>query len=128
MKTVSQHGPPMVSQHAPSIEHGHSDVARRLDDIGWGLFLLMTGALWLMPTGSVPDGTWLIGTGVLLLGLALVRYARGLGFGALTTVLGVLALAGGVAEMRGAQLPLFAIAFVVLGAAFLLRPMLNRAH
>jgi len=44
---------------------------KRLDALGWGLFLIMIGGLWLAPEGWVPEGTWLIGTGIIILGLML---------------------------------------------------------
>ena len=40
-----------------------ADTAKRLDQIGWGIFLVMIGTIWLVP--AVPPGTWLIGTGIL---------------------------------------------------------------
>ena len=42
---------------------------KRLEAIAWGLFLIMIGALWLLPDETVPEGTWLLGVGVILLGL-----------------------------------------------------------
>ena len=57
------------------------NLAHRLDVLGWGIFFLMTGVLMLFP--SLPEGIWLVGLGVLLLGLAAVRVALGLAFGML---------------------------------------------
>ena len=48
------------------------DPPKQFDEIGWGIFLMMIGTSWLVP--SVPQGTWLIGTGVLLLVLNAIRY------------------------------------------------------
>ncbi|MFC1501963.1 hypothetical protein ACFL6A_00955 [bacterium] len=42
---------------------------QRLDAIGWGLFLIMIGGLWMVPEGSLPEGTWLIGTEIIIFGL-----------------------------------------------------------
>jgi hypothetical protein len=105
----------------------HSALARRLDGIGWGLFLLMTGILWLLPSNSVPPGTWLIGTGLILLALNAVRYLRGYGVNVLTTALGALAVAGGLADFGGVQLPLLAIALVAVGAVVLVRTLRGSA-
>ena len=41
---------------------------KRLDNIGWAVFFILTGALWLVPESQVPPGTWFIGVGLLLLG------------------------------------------------------------
>lgn len=96
---------------------------RRLDGVGWGLFLLMTGILWLLPGDRVPPGAWLIGTGALLLGLNAVRYLKGLAISVLTVALGVLALAGGLADLGGVKLPLLAISLVAVGAVVLFRAL-----
>ena len=99
--------------------------AKRLDEWGWALFLIMTGAIWLVPEQRVPNGVWLIGTGVLLLALNIARYFMGLRIGGFTSVLGVLALAGGVGEFFGMELPLFALALLVLGVSILVKPFLG---
>jgi hypothetical protein len=80
---------------------------KRLDDIGWGIFLIMIGTIALVPW--VPRGTWLIGTGVLLLLLNAIRYRRQAGWSGFSTALGVLALVSGLSELIGIKLPLFAI-------------------
>jgi hypothetical protein len=94
----------------------------RIDRIGWGLFLLMTGVLWLLPEGRVPSGTWLVGTGLLLLALTAVRHSAGARVSGVLTVLGALMLAGGLAELGGVSLPLLAIGLIVFGAVMVLKP------
>ena len=98
--------------------------AKRLDEIGWGLFLIMLGTIWLIP--SVPQGTWLVGTGLLLLGLNAVRHLRGVRSSGFTWVIGALALAAGLGQIVGVTLPLFAILLVVVGAGMLLKPLISR--
>ncbi len=108
-------------------QHGDfSDVQirlRRLDEIGWGIFLIMIGTIALVP--SVPQGTWLIGTGVLLLLLNAIRYRTQVGWSGFSTALGVLALMAGLSELIGIKLPLFAICLVVLGAAMVLKHLVS---
>src|SRR5512135_2989676 len=94
------------------------DRRKRFDEIGWGIFLMMIGTIWLVP--SVPQGTWLIGTGVLLLVLNAIRYRSQVEWSGFSTVLGLLALAAGLSELIGIKLPLFAICLVVIGASMLL--------
>lgn len=114
--------------HSPLSSHAarpaRADHAKSLDDIGWGLFLLMTGALWLFAS-VVPSGAWLVGTGVLLLALNAVRYLRGLELNVVTLVLGALALAGGLTELAHVRIPLLALALVAIGIALLLKPLLK---
>jgi hypothetical protein len=96
---------------------------RRLDEIGWGIFLIMIGTIMLVP--SVPQGTWLIGTGVLLLLLNAIRYRTQAGWSGFSTVLGVLALVAGLSELIGIKLPLFAICLVVLGVSMVIKPLVS---
>ena len=99
---------------------------KRLDEIGWGIFLIMIGTIWLVP--SVPQGTWLVGTGILLLLLNAFRYARNLGWSGFSITLGVLVLSAGLSDMFGVTLPLFAIFLVVVGASMVLRPLVTQQH
>jgi hypothetical protein len=101
--------------------------SQRLDGIGWGLLLVMTGALWLMPDQQVPQGSWLVGTGLLLLVLNGIRYLKGIRVSGLTTFLGALALAAGLSDALGVRLPLLAICFIVIGGAIILRLFTVRA-
>lgn len=96
----------------------------RLDEIGWGIFLIMIGTIWLVP--SVPQGTWLIGTGILLLALNVIRYATERHVRGFSATLGVLALAAGLSELLGIRLPLFAICLVVIGAWMVVKPFVSQ--
>jgi hypothetical protein len=53
---------------------------RRLHDIGWGLLLMLTGMIWLVPAERVPEGAWLLGVAVILLGVNVVRYLKHITF------------------------------------------------
>ena len=114
----------MATQHDPApARRDTQNVAlnKRLEDIGWGVFLIMIGGIWLVPKEWVPQGTWLLGTGLLLLALNAVRYSHGIAMNGFTAVLGLLALAAGVGDLFGVRLPLFAICLIVFGASILLR-------
>jgi hypothetical protein len=99
-----------------------SDTVKRLDQIGWGIFLVMIGTIWLVP--GVPEGTWLIGTGVLLLALNAIRSRLGIHWNGVSLALGALALAAGLGEFTGIDLPLFPIFLVMVGLALIFRPLL----
>lgn len=111
--------------HRPEAARHGTELDRLLDEIGWGVFLLMTGLLWLVPR-VVPSGTWLVGTGILLLVLNAVRSAKGLAIHTFTLVLGLLALAGGLADMANVTIPFFALALVAFGVLLIARPMMKR--
>lgn len=95
------------------------EAARRLDQIGWGIFLIMIGTIWLVP--SVPQGTWLIGTGVLLLLLNVIRFTKGIQWSGVSTALGAFALVAGLSAAAGINVPLFPICLVIVGVALVLR-------
>ncbi len=107
----------MATQHDHALELA---LTTRLEDIRWGLFLIMIGCIWLVAKERVPEGTWLLGTGLLLLALNAVRYSNGIAMNGFTAVLGVLALAAGVGDLFGLRLPLFAICLIVFGASIIL--------
>jgi hypothetical protein len=105
--------------------HGaHLD--RRLHDIAWGLLLLMTGLIWLVPDNSVPEGAWLLGVAAVLLGVNVVRYYNRIGINGFSAALGLLALIAALARMWQTDLPLLAICFVVIGVSLLAKPLFTR--
>lgn len=101
-----------------------ADTGRRLDEIGWGIFLLMIGGIWLVP--GVPEGTWLVGTGILLLALNAIRFRLGMEWSGLSVALGGVALAAGLGRMSGVDLPFFPLLLVVLGVTLILKPLLSQ--
>lgn len=111
----------------PTAVHGESKEAlnQRLEAIGWGLFLIIIGALWLIPDARVPDGTWLIAAGVIMLGVNVVRYLYDIKLSWASVLLGLLALIFGVGEFAGLDLPFVAILLIVFGAGIILRPWLD---
>jgi hypothetical protein len=99
---------------------------KRLEDTGWALFLIMVGILWLIPGERIPDDTWLIGAGLIMLGINGVRYIKGINMSGFTLVLGALALVAGLCGLAGVKLPLFAILFILIGAIIILKPLLEK--
>jgi hypothetical protein len=99
---------------------------KRLDALGWGLFLIMLGGLWLAPEGTIPEGAWLIGTGLIILGLSVVRYLNGIEVSWFWIGLGVLALGTGLSALLGLSLPVFPILLIIAGAATIVRLLLQR--
>ena len=106
-----------------------TDMARRdlpgtIEAIGWGLLFLMTGVLALIP--GLPDGTWLAGLGVLLLGLSAVRWVLGLSPEWFTVILGSVALLGGLGAMVGITIPWFAYLLILSGLAIIAGQVVRR--
>lgn len=99
---------------------------KRLENISWGLFLVMAGCLWLVPDRFIPGGTWLVGTGLILLGLNFFRYTKGIRMSGFTLFLGAAALLSGIADFFYVDLPLFPILLILIGANILIRPLLEK--
>ncbi len=87
--------------------------------IAWGALLIWWGITVLIP--SLPDGTGLIGVGLILLGVNGARYFNGIAISWFSAAIGILALVWGGLELAGAvlslpfELPVFAILLIVLG-------------
>ena len=91
-------------------------LTKRLETLGWALFLIMTGGLFLIPSHLVPPGTWLIGVGLIMLGLNVYGYSKGLKVNNFTILLGVLALGFGLSSFFGVNFPIIPLLLVFLGA------------
>ena len=97
---------------------------KRLEESGWGFFLLMTGTLMLLPTEFVPEGTWLIGAGLVLLGLNGIRYLNDIRVSRFTITLGFAAIGFGLATLFGLRLPLLAIFLSLVGLSIIVKSLL----
>ena len=115
-----------TSKPAPVIDPEKAALNKRLETAFWGLFLIMLGGQWLLPKDTLPNGLSSIGIGLILLGLNVARYFNKIRMSGFTTVLGILALVGGLGEMilkmdlDGAVLP------IVLGAYLILKPWFDQ--
>jgi hypothetical protein len=99
---------------------------QQLERIGWALFLIMVGGLGLVPSGLAPEGTWLAGTGMILIGLNVVRHLKGVRVSHFSAGLGVIGLAVGFAAMAGVDLPLLPVLLAAVGLQTIYRVSLAR--
>ncbi len=99
---------------------------RRLEDVGWGLFLAMVGVLWLVPEAVVPQGTWMLGAGVILIGVNVVRHTKQIPVNWFSAGLGVLAIIAGVVSIAGLKLPLFPLCLVAIGVILVINTLKPR--
>lgn len=113
-------------QPPENLDEKKSALDKRLDAIGWALFLIMIGGLWLAPEGVVPEGTWLIGTGLIILGLMVVRYLYGIKVNAFWLVLGIIALASGISSVFGLNIPVLPILIIIIGISIILKPLIQK--
>jgi hypothetical protein len=95
---------------------------KRMEGIAWGLFLIMLGCRFFVPSEQVNEGWWSVGVAIILLGLNAARYFNGLRMSGFTVVLGLIALITGIGELAGLDLPSLAILLILLGANLILKP------
>lgn len=100
------------------------DLNRRLETISWGLFLIMIGGFALV--SGVPEGTWLIGAGLIMLGLNAVRLVVGIRASWFTLILGTIALLSGLGSVYGIDIPVGPLLIVLIGLAIIVRALQPR--
>jgi hypothetical protein len=105
-----------------SVDPEKAVLNKRLETIFWGLFLIMLGGWAFIPAQMVPKGAWSVGVGFLLLGLNAARYFNKIRMSGFTTVLGILAVLGGIGDMLGWADMGGAVLLIVLGAYLILKP------
>lgn len=96
-------------------------LGKRLEELALALFLVMSGALWLAPDGWIPEGAWLAGVGLILLGLNVARYLHGLSVHGFGIVAGVAALVGGSGRILGREHLFIPILLIAWGAAMVIK-------
>lgn len=117
----------MIDPNNPTLSHQDtrkSELNKRLEDIGWALFLVAIGCLLLVPANQIPPGMGLIAIGLIMLGINAVRYLNSIKMSTFSTILGVFALTAGLAEFFGIKLPLFAIFLILMGISIFLKSLM----
>lgn len=110
----------------PVIDEEKAALNKRMEQMAWGLFLIMVGGFALVPQDVIPQGVWSIGVGLIMLGLNLARYLNQIKMSGFTTFLGVLSLISGGLELAGLYEAEGAVLLIVLGAYFILKPWIEQ--
>jgi len=118
--------PATIAQVKPGQDPEKAALNKRLESIAWGLFLVMLGGFALVPGNTIPKGVWSIGVGAIMLGLNAARYFYKLKLSGFTTVLGILALIGGIVELLGITSLDGALLLIILGAYLILKPWFDK--
>lgn len=123
---TEQHDRPDVRGESPTAGEmvRERDASRRLESVGWGLFFILLGAIWLAPESLISEGKSLmaaaIGVGALLLGVNLARHLSEIRPRGGEIVVGALAVIWGVAGLHGTKVPFFPMLFVLIGLVIIL--------
>lgn len=119
----------MASHHTQTVlryARNKVDLQRRLEESGWGFFLLMIGILLLLPSEFVPRGAWLVGTGIIMLGLNCIRFLNNVAVSWFTVVLGVIAVVAGLTEFFRGSLPFLPGLLALTGLSILVKSTLPK--
>ncbi|MGW8224384.1 MAG: hypothetical protein ACWGOY_01545 [Anaerolineales bacterium] len=119
---------PAERKAAPEIKIDPDKAAlnKRLEAIGWGLFLVMLGGFILVPGDQFPKGWWSIGVGVIMLGLNVARYFNHIRMSGFTTFLGLVAIISGILELAGLDMLGGALFLIILGAYIIIKPWFDK--
>jgi hypothetical protein len=115
-----------LEQVKPGQDPEKKALNKRLESVAWGLFLIILGGFALVPDDTIPKGVWSIGIGIIMLGLNLARYLYKIKMSGFTTVLGILSLAGGIAELLGITSLDAALLLIILGAYLIIKPWFDK--
>ncbi len=118
----------MTEQAGPQVQADPEKIAlnKRLETVSWGLFLILLGCFMFIPDTTLSKGVWSICMGLIFLGLNAARYFNGIRMSGFTTLLGILSLIGGVAQLLGWNWADGAFFLIILGAYLILRPFVDR--
>jgi hypothetical protein len=105
---------------------------RKFETLAWGLLFIWLGAWWGFLEGkALPGGAGALGVGLILVGLNLARWLKGLpvsilpsAFGALFLILGGMKLANVSLNCSCLQMPVYALFLIILGGILLVREFL----
>ncbi len=76
-----------------------------------------------MPEGRLPEDSWLVGMGLIILGVNAVKYLNGIKMDGFFVVIGLLALGYGLSSIYGLSLPIISILLIFAGAFIIFKPM-----
>ena len=128
LATAGRGGQPTAEATPPEAVPAPEKTAlnKRLETVAWGLFLIMLGGFSLVPDETIPKGVWSIGIGVIMLGLNAARFLYKIRMSGFTTLLGILSLLGGIAELLGMTSLDGALLLIILGAYLILKPWFEK--
>ena len=119
----------MASHHTQTVlryARNKVDLQKRIDESGWGFFLLMIGILLVLPGEFVPRGAWLVGTGIIMLALNCIRYLNNVAVSRFTVALGLLAVVAGLTGFFRVTLPLLPGLLALIGLSIIVKSMLPK--
>jgi hypothetical protein len=104
-----------------ALDTREKEINSRIDTIGWGVVLVIIGLSALAGSTSewrwFSEHGWMIAVGALFIGINLYRLTVGIPISWFTTILGAFAVAGGLADLTGVDLPIGPAVLIAIGLA-----------
>ena len=100
------------------------DKANRLATTGWALFFIWVGIAWAADLGT---GIGLLGVGLIMLGVQLVRKLMGVAVEGFWLAIGILFVLGAVWDLLAIEQPFVPILLIVIGVILLVSMYRSRA-
>lgn len=99
---------------------------KQLEQVAWGLVLILAGALFIIPDEQIPSGVWAVGFGLILLGLNLNRLRLDIKMSGFTLLVGIISLLSGLWDLfledtMGFELDIIPILLILIGLNILFR-------
>jgi hypothetical protein len=98
---------------------------RRVDGIGWGLFLVALGMIWLAPE-DFPEGAVMIAVGGTLAGITVLRWILGAPASGFLGIVGLVLMTIGLRD-AGMSVPLVPLVLLAVGAGVVLSSLTAKA-
>ncbi len=112
-----------MSPQDNQVPHVQKEDTQRIHDrfvtIGWALFVILIGVIWVIPEDAVPEGAFFLGVGAILIGLSLVKYLKGLKASGPAIFLGIITMAIGLISFLGLELKKLPVILILVGVFIL---------
>lgn len=95
----------------------------RLNQIGWGIFLLMIGVIWLIPGNVLPDGSLFLTGGLIMIVINLVKKQKGIQTGNGNVIFGFVLIGIGIIDLLDSPVPVIAALLIFWGIGILFRAL-----
>ena len=105
-------------------ETGKIGLARKLDAVGWGLFLIWLGIVLLV---GADTSVALLGIGLIILGVQVARLFLNLAIERFWFVVGLLFVVGSLWQLADTRMPLPPILLIAAGLALILTQFLRKS-
>lgn len=101
---------------------------RKIESVGWALFFIWSAVVLIAPDELIPEGSWLIGTGLIIIASMGIRYLYGIRIDGFWMVLGFFALGFGISEYFGLNLPFLPVILIILGVVIVYNAFFRKIY